>query len=192
MLGASATTGDDEGAQICCSDAAPCLPMLPVQWATPEAPGESSNLQLICPWYMVRTTEVVVQSQHLDSFGHVNHATYFNYLEGARCDFMEQSGIEFTRFLDEGAFCVVLNAKIDYLAAARCGDRLTIYSWMEERAYRTFSWAFRITRNANNGGGLRKIVEARLRFVFINAEGKIIDIPPWFDVVLNDIEPPDH
>ena len=83
--------------------------------------------------FVVRTTKVIVQSQHLDSFGHLNHAVYLNFLEGARCDYMEQAGISFNRGLEEGAFCVVLRVEIDYLTAALCGDEIEILMTPERR-----------------------------------------------------------
>ena len=69
---------------------------------------------------------IKVRSHDLDSFGHVNNAVYFNYLEEARCEYLEQRGLSFNNFHEWQAFAFVVSAEIRYKAPAKYGDILNI------------------------------------------------------------------
>ena len=42
---------------------------------------------------MIHTTDITVRGYHLDLYRHVNNARYLEFLEEARWQFMEDSGL---------------------------------------------------------------------------------------------------
>ena len=42
--------------------------------------------------FKIFTYEMLIKEKHLDTFGHVNNATYFELLEEARWDFITNNG----------------------------------------------------------------------------------------------------
>ncbi|MBB3101950.1 acyl-CoA thioesterase [Azomonas macrocytogenes] len=76
------------------------------------------------------TIDVQVESEHIDSLGHVNNVIYVTWLE--RCAWMHSSSLGLDirdyRFLDRAM--AVLRHEIDYLASAYLGDRLKLATWI--------------------------------------------------------------
>jgi len=58
--------------------------------------------------------EFVVRESQLDSFGHVNHAFYFQILEDARWDLMTGNGYGIARIRETGLGPTILEIKIRY------------------------------------------------------------------------------
>jgi acyl-CoA thioester hydrolase len=79
----------------------------------------------------VSETVLTVRSPELDSFGHVNHAVFLNYLEHARYVALEEAGFDWSSLdeLDQQIF--VVRIEVDYLSQATRGDRLLIRTWAE-------------------------------------------------------------
>jgi acyl-CoA thioester hydrolase len=70
---------------------------------------------------------VRVYYQDTDAGGVVFHATYLDFMERARMDWLRAIGFEVPRMVEE--FCtmfVVRSARIDYLRPARLGDALDV------------------------------------------------------------------
>jgi YbgC/YbaW family acyl-CoA thioester hydrolase len=77
----------------------------------------------------VAETTVDVRSYELDSFAHVNHAVFLNYLEYARFDTLRQGGFPYQEIIARGWGVYVVRIEIDYLKEARLGDTLRIRTW---------------------------------------------------------------
>lgn len=119
---------------------------------------------------------IKVRSHNLDSFGHVNNAVYFQYLEEARCEYMEERGLSFNSFHEWQAFAFVVGAEIQYKSPAKYGHILDIRGAFS-RARRT---SFTIDYEIYNESTDRVCAIARMSFGFVDAEEKIIKIPVAF------------
>lgn len=78
------------------------------------------------PKTRVSETEVVVRSYELDSFSHVNHAVFLNYLEYARFEALRTGGLTREYMAAKGWGVYVVRIEIDYLKEARMDDRLVV------------------------------------------------------------------
>jgi len=78
-----------------------------------------------------------VRSYELDSYGHVNNANYFNYLEFARGEYLLQRGLSLLHFKKWNAFPRIIRAGINYRSSAFAENVLIIeceiYNWKKTR-----------------------------------------------------------
>ena len=72
--------------------------------------------------------ELEVRPYECDSYGHVNHSVYVNYLEYARLKWLHAAGWNYEGLLAAGYFTYITGLEIRYRAQARCGDVLRIES----------------------------------------------------------------
>lgn len=117
-----------------------------------------------------------VKSYELDSFGHVNNAVYLQYLEAARCDYMQQVGIQFSDFHTHKAYSIVAEAQIKYIKPLFCDDDITILGWFSNWGRVSFVLNYEIYREET------LVSTAQLKFAFINDNGRIIPIPDFFKI----------
>ena len=120
-------------------------------------------------------SEIVVRSYELDSYGHVNNAVYLNYLEAARCDCLNQVGLSFNDFKVWGAFPVVAESHLFYRAPAFADDTLQVRTVLSELGKASFQMTFEV----DNQHG-RRVLEARLAFLFIKPNGRPTRVPQAF------------
>ena len=74
---------------------------------------------------------IVIREHHLDTFGHVNNATYLDILEEARWDLITRNGygLEEVHRLKVGP--TVLELQIRFVREIRNRQRVTIRTWLE-------------------------------------------------------------
>ncbi len=70
--------------------------------------------------------EFAVRDYECDLAGMVNNASYLNYIEHARHEFLKSKGIDFAGLAQQGIYLVVIRVELDYLYSLRSGDRFTI------------------------------------------------------------------
>ncbi len=120
-------------------------------------------------------TELQVRSYELDFYGHVNNATYLNYLEYARGKFLEQEGLSFKELAEADVYLLVVRAELDYRSPAQLSDWLEIEGWIEKIG--NTSAVFRqIIRNKATG---REVLDSRVTVVFANGARKPIPVPDF-------------
>jgi acyl-CoA thioester hydrolase len=119
---------------------------------------------------------IKVRSHDLDSFGHVNNAVYFNYLEEARCEYMEARGLSFNSFHEWQAFAFVVSSEIRYKSPAKYGDILDIRGAFSGMRRTSFTIDYEIYNETTD----RVCALASMAFGFVNGEEKIIPIPDDF------------
>lgn len=73
-----------------------------------------------------------VRSYELDGLGHLNHAVFLNYLEQARFDALEASGLPPAELRERGWAVHVARVEVDYRRECRFGDRLVARTRVEE------------------------------------------------------------
>ncbi len=68
---------------------------------------------------------IKVRGSELDSFGHVNNAVYLSYLEDARWDFLEKTGL-LGQFSEKSQMLAVVEVRIRFIRECRLHDRLEV------------------------------------------------------------------
>jgi len=122
----------------------------------------------------VAETVITVRTPELDSFGHVNHAVFLNYLEHARYLALEEAGFAWSS-LDEHSWQIfVVRIEVDYLAEATRGDALLIRTWADSFRRTTMVLAHEIVRaeEADTVGA-----RARVTAVWIGPDGRPMRVP---------------
>jgi YbgC/YbaW family acyl-CoA thioester hydrolase len=117
-----------------------------------------------------------VRSYELDSFGHVNNAAFFNYLEYARNEYLLQRGLTFDQFKTWDALPVVVKADVEYKHPARVHDDLEIVGRVTEWRKSRFTLDYVIFNHTAN----RQCLLCQMIFVFTNSRGKPVPIPEEF------------
>ena len=74
---------------------------------------------------------IAVRTAELDSFGHVNHAVFLNYLEHARFAALKEAGFSWDVLDGQGWAIFVVRIEVDYLSEARREDELVVRTWAE-------------------------------------------------------------
>ncbi len=134
-----------------------------------------------------RTATIKVRSFELDSFGHVNNAVYLQYLEVARCEYMEQAGLSFSDFDAWKRYPVVVHASLDYRQAAQFGDTLLVKGGVSKWGRLRWTMQYCIT-NAQTGA---VVMDAEQVFVFLDEYGQPVPVPNRFRVAFDSVTDPD-
>jgi acyl-CoA thioester hydrolase len=92
---------------------------------------------------MRHLTELRVRFGDTDMLGHVNNASYFTYMEEARCDFVQAIGMKEVPL-------ILASAKVDFRAQSYFGDTLEIETWVTRIGNSSFDVA-NVMRNAETG-----------------------------------------
>jgi acyl-CoA thioester hydrolase len=75
--------------------------------------------------------EVLIIERHLDTFGHVNNATYLDLFEAARWDWITGNGFGLERIRELGQGPTVLEVALRFKREIKNRQRITIRTWME-------------------------------------------------------------
>ena len=74
---------------------------------------------------------LLIEEQHLDTFGHVNNATYLQILEQARWDLITRNGYGLDQVHRLKIGPTVLEVQLRFKRELRNRQRVTIRSWVE-------------------------------------------------------------
>jgi len=69
---------------------------------------------------------LTIKENHLDSFEHVNNATYLNLFEQARWDMLKKNGYTWENMKETGVGPTILEIKITFLKELRLHDAIII------------------------------------------------------------------
>ncbi len=120
-------------------------------------------------------TTIRVRSYELDSFGHVNNATFLNYLEAARGDYLEQMGLSFNDFAKWQSYPVIVRHEIEYKAPALYGDELSIEAIIDKVGRSSMRFVYDVYKQNR-----QLLAKAVTTLVFVGKEGSPISIPAPF------------
>ena len=125
---------------------------------------------------MTHLTELKTRSYECDSYGHINNATYLNYLEYARIQLLDDLPVPYSELRSRGVGFVVTRICIDYRKQVGSGVvlRIETRSLRKERVRVVFQQ--RIFRDEE------VVAEAEVTWACINEQGKRIRIPPELDI----------
>jgi acyl-CoA thioester hydrolase len=119
------------------------------------------------------TVEFRVRSYELDSYGHVNNATYLNYLEYARMTALLEKNFSLKSMRESGYVVVIRRVEIDYKFPLFLNDEVLVKTYTSESRNTSGTFIQEI-HNQTHG---RMAAEARVTWVFTNLSGKPIPIP---------------
>ena len=88
----------------------------------------------------VHTTTLKVRFYELDPYDHVNHTNYFSYFETARIEYLTDLGWGMDVMKQQGTQIVVVKIEARFHAAARFGEKLTIYTWVADVGRARSTW----------------------------------------------------
>jgi len=121
--------------------------------------------------------EIEVRYADLDAYGHVNHATYFTYLETVRTKIFLN---EFNDLIKQGIFLIIVNASCDYKHPIHLGDKVIIN--FEIKEFRKSSVTFEYS--THNGDGLEYATATTTLVSYDSIKKKPIPLP---EIILNKI-----
>jgi acyl-CoA thioester hydrolase len=109
---------------------------------------------------------------HTDCGQVVYYATYLEFLEKARTEFLAEKGIDVKKLMEEGNFFVVSRQELDYKAPVRYADVIEIETVISEVSAVRISLSHKIKKST---GVLA--VEARTVLAFVDKNFKPRAIP---------------
>jgi thioesterase III len=75
--------------------------------------------------------DLTIHERHLDTFGHVNNATYLDLLEEARWDLITRNGYGLDEVKRRQAGPTIVEINMRFVREIRNRERITIKSWTE-------------------------------------------------------------
>lgn len=72
--------------------------------------------------------KLIILEQHLDTFGHVNNATYLQILEEARWDFITGRGFGLKKIQESGQGPIILEINMKFLKEIKLRQKIIIES----------------------------------------------------------------
>ena len=124
---------------------------------------------------------IKIYYEDTDSGGVVYYANYLKYFERARTEALLNIGLSNLKIKDEfNSLIIVKSCNIEYKKSAYLEDNLTIKSFISSFSKTSFVMDQSIYRDD------LLIVDAKIRLVFVNTNGKPTKIP---EIVLNSFEP---
>lgn len=125
---------------------------------------------------MRHVTQLTVRTYECDSYGHVNHAVFVNYLEHARMQHLRAAQFDYDGLIAAGYFTVIARLNIAYQAPAYAGDELEIET--EPIRLRRVSGTVRQTIRR----GDTVIAQAEVHWCVVNTNGQPARPPAPFDL----------
>ncbi len=116
-----------------------------------------------------------VRSYELDMHRHVNNATYLNYFEVARMEFLNEIQFDYAKLLSKGLSLFVAKIEIAYKAPALLNDDLLVVT--EPIKKKRMSGVFRQTIYR----GETEICVGDVTWACVNEEGKPVPLPEEFE-----------
>jgi acyl-CoA thioester hydrolase len=115
---------------------------------------------------MIYKTAIRVRQSDIDSFNHVNHAVYANYLQEAAIENSAERGFTHEWYLSHNSVWVIRKLSIRYYQQARYRDELEISTWISDFRRISSHREYLITRISDGA----KVVRARAKWVYVNRE----------------------
>ena len=114
---------------------------------------------------------IEVRGYELDSFGHVNHAIYVNYLEHARWKLLEEERIGLKEFEQWQKWPVIARLEASYLKPTFMGDKLDVQTHLEQSGRTGFIAHQTIYKDGT------PVLKAQVHVVVVNEKGRPTDLP---------------
>ncbi|HEY1045903.1 MAG TPA: acyl-CoA thioesterase [Bacteroidia bacterium] len=93
--------------------------------------------------------QMKVRDYELDLQGIVNNSVYLNYLEHARHEYLDETGVNFNELHIAGYDAVVVRSEVDYKKSLKSGDLFTVHSGVSREGRLRIVFHQRIIRDAD-------------------------------------------
>jgi YbgC/YbaW family acyl-CoA thioester hydrolase len=121
---------------------------------------------------------ITVRGYELDSYGHVNHAVYLNYMEQARWEIIREAGL-LDQLIREGKKLVVIKAEVRYISEIKLFDKVIIRTKVKKEApYLVFY------QKLFNQDGNTRIARAVIKAILLDEQKKPLDIPDFMVLLI--------
>jgi YbgC/YbaW family acyl-CoA thioester hydrolase len=115
--------------------------------------------------------KITVRGYELDSFGHVNHAVYLNYMEQARWEIIRQIGL-IGKLIQEAKKLVVIKIEVRYVNELKLFDEIIIQTKVKKEApYLVFN--HKLIQQTGN----YQIARAVVKTILLDHNKTPLDIP---------------
>ena len=121
-------------------------------------------------------TSLVSRSYECDSYGHVNHAVFLNYLEVARIEFLKTMGFTLDSLKKNNILLPIVKIEIEYKRQILAGEKIIISVEWTKKKYS--SSIFEQTIYCEDEKNV--ISKAIITWVAVNLQGKPIPVPEEF------------
>lgn len=122
--------------------------------------------------------DFAVRDYECDLAGMVNNASYLNYIEHARHEFLKSQGVDFAALAEEGIYLIAYRIELDYLYPLRSGDKFYVTTDAERVSRLRFGLLQNIYRYPDD----KSVLKAKVFATAINEKGR-----PRLPKVLNEL-----
>jgi acyl-CoA thioester hydrolase len=123
--------------------------------------------------------EFAVRDYECDLAGMVNNASYLNYIEHTRHQFLKNNDIDFAGLAREGIYLVVIRIEMDFLYSLRSGDTFFVGTNFERVSRLRFGFQQDIYRLPDE----KPVLRAKVIGTAVDAKGKPV-LPKELEQVL--------
>ncbi|MGD9487074.1 MAG: acyl-CoA thioesterase [Calditrichaceae bacterium] len=121
-------------------------------------------------------TSLKVRSYECDMYGHVNNATFLNYLEYGRVELLNELGYTLDSLKADGFLLPIIKIEIEYKQQVLMGDHLTITVEWERRGRSSATFRQNIFKDSSKS----PVASAIASWVATDLTGTPIQIPQEF------------
>jgi len=115
--------------------------------------------------------QITVRGYELDSYGHVNHAVYLNYMEQARWEIIREAGL-LDQLIREEKKLVVIKAEVRYINEIKLFDKVIIHTKVKKEAPYLVFYQKLFNQNGNT-----RVARAVIKAILLDEQKKPLDIP---------------
>lgn len=127
--------------------------------------------------------EVKVRVNETDMLGHINHASYFTYMEEARLDFLQKLGME---VMDDRFTIMLVSAKCDFIRQGYFNQLLEVKTTVKKIGNTSFTLENDILEKQSN----ELIAQGEVTIVYLDTSiQKPAKLPESFRKTLKDHMP---
>lgn len=119
------------------------------------------------------TTKLTVRTYECDQYGHVNNATFLNYLEYARVELLREMGYSLNSFQKMGLLLLVVKIEIGYKRPAYPLEELELSIEWTKRGKSSSVFHQQIRRTGDN----QVVADAQVTWVVTDLKGVPTPIP---------------
>ena len=127
----------------------------------------------------VYTYSLLIKENHLDTFGHVNNATYLSLLEEARWELITAAGYGLDVIRRTGLGPTILKITIQYLKELRLRETIVIETQMISYRGKTGTMLQRILRN----GEVCCVAEFVMGLFSTTERRLVLPTPEWLEAI---------
>jgi acyl-CoA thioester hydrolase len=124
--------------------------------------------------------EFAVRDYECDLAGMVNNASYLNYIEHARHEFLKSKDIDFANLAQQGLYLVVVRIELNFLHSLRSGDKFIVGTNTERISRLRFGFFQDIYRMPDR----KPVLRAKVIGTAVNDHGKPM-LPKELEQLLN-------